>query len=187
MEKQVKNTIPFFLAVVITALLPLPLGMYLGNWNIPLWAAFVVWAQYFVYGAKPSAFKIIVPCFAAGVLFSTGGMVANSILSSFMHPFLAICIGFGVAVAIMVYVMDYVPAFQQGSLAYFNGMAMMLGVYFTGAFPQFGWTTPVLAPIIAGVWAILVGWLGAVFGWFNVTITFPREVEVKPDVRERMA
>jgi hypothetical protein len=66
-------------------------------------------------------------------------------------------------------------------------MAMMLAVYFTGAFPQFGWMTPVLAPIIAGVWAILVGWLGAVFGWFNVTITFPREVEVQPGVREKIA
>src|SRR5688572_17388933 len=103
MEKQVKNTIPFFIAVVITALLPLPLGMYLGNWNIPLWVAFVVWAQYFVYGAQPSAFKTIVPCYAAGALFSTAGMTAASALGGVMHPLVATCIGFGIAVAIMVY------------------------------------------------------------------------------------
>jgi hypothetical protein len=182
-----KNTIPFFIAVVITALLPLPLGMYLKNWNIPLWAAFVVWAQYFVYGANPSAFKTILPCFAAGALFSTFGMAATAALGTFLHPFVAICIGFGVAVAIMVYVMDYVPAFQKGSLSYFNGMAVMLGVYFTGSFPQFSWATPVLVPIVAGIWTILVGWLGGVFGWFNVTITFPREVKVPAAVQGKLA
>ena len=180
MEKQKKNTIPFFIAVVITALLPLPLGLYLGNWNIPLWAAFVVWAQYFVYGANPNAFKTILPCFAAGALFSTLGMALNAAFGAFMHPFLALCVGFGIAVAIMVYVMDYIPAFQQGSLAYFNGMAVMLAVYFTGSFPKFDWATPIMVPIIAGLWSILIGWLGSVFGWFNVLITFPREVEVKP-------
>jgi len=182
MKKQKKNTIPFFIAVVITALLPLPLGMYLGNWNIPLWAAFVVWAEYFVYGSNPAAFKTILPCFAAGALFSTLGMVFTSALGTIMHPFIALLIGFGVAVGIMVYVMDYVPAFQKGSLAYFNGMAVMLAVYFTGSFPHFEWATPVLASIIAGAWSIVVGWLGSVFGWFNVTITFPHEVEVQPDV-----
>jgi Protein of unknown function (DUF1097) len=185
MEKQKKNTIPFFIAVVITALLPLPLGLYLGKWNIPLWAAFIVWAQYFVYGASPAAFKTILPCFAAGALFSTAGMVATSVLGAFMHPFVALCIGFGIAVAIMVYVMDFIPAFQKGSLAYFNGMAVMLAVFFTGSFPQLQWATPVLAPIVAGVWAILAGWIGSVFGWFNVTITFPREVEVRSGAQEK--
>ncbi len=176
MAKKVKETIPFWLAVVITALLPLPLGLYLGKFNVPLWCAFIVWAQYFVYGSKPSAFKKIFPSFAVGALWSTVGMVATALLSPVMHPFVALCIGFGVAVAIMVYSMRWVPLFQEASLAYFNGMAMMLGVYFTGSFPDIV-SSPAVIPIVAGVWTILVGWLGAIFGWFNVTITFPKEVE----------
>ena len=76
----------------------------------------------------------------------------------------------------MIYSMRWVPMFQECSLAYFNGMAMMLAVYFTGSFPQLQVTSPVVVPFIAGAWSILCGWLGSVFGWFNVTITFPRQV-----------
>lgn len=176
MEKKTKETIPFWLAVVITALLPLPLALYLGKFNVPLWCAFVVWAQYFVYGAKPSAFKLIFPAFAAGALWSTAGMVATALLANALPFFVALCVGFGVAVAIMVYSMRWVPTFQEGSLAYFNGMAMMLAVYFTGQFPELT-ASAVLIPIVAGIWTILVGWFGAFLGWFNVTITFPKEVQ----------
>jgi hypothetical protein len=66
--------------------------------------------------------------------------------------------------------------FREGSLSYFNGVAMMLAVYFTQSYPALT-SSPVLMPIIAGIWAILVGWFGAILGWFNVTITFPKEVE----------
>lgn len=161
--------------MVITALLPLPLALYLGKFNVPLWCAFVVWAQYFVYGANPGAFKVIFPCFAAGALWSTVGMVATALLGTALPFLAALAIGFGVAIAFMIYTMRWVPAFQKGSLSYFNGMAMMLAVYFTGSYPTHI-ASGALAPIVAGIWAILVGWLGAIFGWFNVTITFPKEV-----------
>lgn len=177
MEKKTKETIPFWLAVVITALLPLPLGMFMGNWNVPLWCSFIVWAQYFVYGANPGAFKKILGPFAAGALFSTAGMFLSALLGQAMNnPYLGLNIGFGLAIAVMVYSMRFVPLFQECSLAYFNGMAMMLGVYFTGSFPNAAVAAPLVAPLIAGAWAIACGWLGSVFGWFNVTITFPREV-----------
>lgn len=176
MAKKVKETIPFWLAVVITALLPLPLALYLGKFNVPLWCAFIVWAQYFVYGAKPDAFKTIYPAFASGAVWSTIGMVLTALLATGLPFLAALAIGFGLAVACMVYVMRWVPLYQKGSLSYFNGMAMMLAVYFTQSFPALT-SNPVLIPIIAGIWTILVGWLGAIFGWFNVTITFPKEVE----------
>ncbi|MCD6402099.1 MAG: DUF1097 domain-containing protein [Anaerolineales bacterium] len=175
---KTKPTIPFWLAVVITALLPLPLGMYLGNWNIPLWVSFIVWAQYFVYGSNPAAFGKILGPFAAGALFSTAGMVLAAVFGTFIgSPLIATALGFGIAVAVMVGIMPKVPLFQECSLAYFNGMAMMLGVYFTGSHPYAGALTPVMAPIVAGIWAIISGWIGSVFGWFNVVITFPREIK----------
>lgn len=123
-----KNTIPFWLAVVITVLVPLPLGMFLGNWNIPLWVSFIVWAQYFVYGAAPAAFKKILIPFACGVLFATAGMFLGALGGMFMSPYLVLNIGFGLAIAVMVGIMPRVKLFQECSLAYFNGMAMMLGV-----------------------------------------------------------
>jgi len=85
MEKKTKETIPFWLAVVITALLPLPLGMFMGNWNVPLWCSFIVWAQYFVYGGNPGAFKKILGPFAAGALFSTAGMFLSALLGQGGH------------------------------------------------------------------------------------------------------
>ena len=173
---QKKETIPFWLAVVITALVPLPLSLFLGKWNVPLWVSFVVWAQYFVYGASPEAFGKIFGPYAVGALFSTAGMVLTALLGQLFGSYVGLNLGFGIAVAVMVYVMRYVPLFQEASLAYFNGMAMMLAVYFTGSFPSLN-AGPVLVPVIAGLWAILCGWFGAFLGWFNVTITFPREVE----------
>jgi len=176
MAKKVKETVPFWLAVAITAVVPLPLALYLGKFNFPLWCSFIVWAQYFVYGSKPSAFKTIFPAFAGGAFWSTVGMVLTALLASALPFFPALVIGFGVAIAAMVYVMRWVPVFREGSLSYFNGVAMMLAVYFTQSYPALT-SSPVLMPIIAGIWAILVGWFGAILGWFNVTITFPKEVE----------
>ena len=37
-------------------------------WSLPLWAAFVVWAEYFALGATPAGLKIMVPAYILGVL-----------------------------------------------------------------------------------------------------------------------
>ena len=44
---QTKETIPFWLAVSITVMFILPLGLYFGQYSLPLWVAFIVWAEYF--------------------------------------------------------------------------------------------------------------------------------------------
>lgn len=59
-----KNTIPFWLAVAITAIVFLPLTMFLGKYNIPLWVSFIVWAEFFAFGANvKDAGKLILPAF----------------------------------------------------------------------------------------------------------------------------
>ena len=68
METETKNTIPLWLAVAITVVVSLPFGIWLGKLNLPLWAAFIVWAEYFALGAKPSALKIMVPAYTLGVI-----------------------------------------------------------------------------------------------------------------------
>ena len=56
-----KDTIPLWLAAAITVVVSLPFGLWLGDWNLPLWIAFIVWAEYFALGAKPKVLTTIIP------------------------------------------------------------------------------------------------------------------------------
>jgi Protein of unknown function (DUF1097) len=185
---ETKNTIPLWLAVAITVCVALPFGIWVSQinkdlTNIPIWAAFVVWAEYFALGAKPAALKIIVPAYALGVIGAAIIMTAYAVLGSTLNDkiitptdfslFVTCFIGF----CLLIYAMKFFPVTQTGSLPFFNGISMMLAVYFTGAFPTNLFTTNTnWFPIIAAVWALLAGLLGAALGWFNVWIMFPKPV-----------
>jgi len=175
-ETETKERIPLWLAGAITVVVSLPFGLYLDKYNLPLWVAFVVWAEYFALGAKPQALRIIVPAFALGVALTGVIMVAVAVLAPSLptNGALAVCLFVGVGA--MVFGMRYSKTLQAGSLPYFNGISMLLGVYFTGAFPSTFTGDANLLPLVAAVWAILGGLLGAALGWFNVTITFPHLV-----------
>jgi hypothetical protein len=176
-ETKIKETIPLWLAVAITVVVSLPFGLYLDKYNLPLWVAFVVWAQYFALGAKPQALRLIVPAFVLGVAVTGVIMVAVAVLAPSLPQNWALAICLFVGIGAMVYGMRYSKTLQEGSLPYFNGISMLLGVYLTGAYPTSAFTTDAyLLPLVAAVWAILGGLLGAALGWFNVTITFPRQV-----------
>jgi len=187
-ETEKKDTIPLWLAVAITVCVALPFGIWVSQIdpklnNIPIWASFIVWAEYFALGAKPEALKTIIPAYILGVVAATIIMTAYAVMGSTLKDkmitptdlslFVTCFIGF----CIFIYAMKWFPVTQTGSLPYFNGISMMLAVYFTGSHPTALFTTETnLFPLIAGVWAILAGLLGAFLGWFNVTILFPREV-----------
>lgn len=187
METETKETIPLWLAVAITVVVSLPFGLYLNKWsgdlnlyNLPLWVAFIVWAEYFALGAKPSALKTMIPAFIAGVVLTGLTMWANKFLTDAMPTDwteganLALAISLFIGVGAMVYIMRFFPVLQAGSLPFFNGISVLLGVYFTNSVPT--GTDPYLAPWMAAVVAIAAGLLGAALGWFNITITFPHNV-----------
>jgi hypothetical protein len=185
---ETKNTIPLWLAVAITVCVALPFGIWVSQIdsrliNIPIWASFIVWAEYFALGAKPSALKIMVPAYILGVVGAALIMFAWAVLGSTLKDkvitagdfslFATCFVGF----CVLIYAMKFFPVTQTGSLPFFNGISMMLAVYFVGAFPTTLFTTEAnLFPLIAGVWAILAGLLGAFLGWFNISIMFPRPV-----------
>jgi hypothetical protein len=194
METKIKETIPLWLAVAITVVVSLPFGLYLDNisgdlqlMNLPLWVAFIVWAEYFALGAKPDALLKIVPSFVLAVILTAAIMWAyvwlnDQIVANWKDApeGTALAIALFIGIGAMVYIMRFWPVLQAGSLPYFNGISMLLGVYFTSSIPA--GTEPYLAPWIAAIMTILGGLLGAFLGWFNVTITFPHEVHEAPRV-----
>jgi len=191
-QEETRDYIPLWLAVAITVCVALPFGIWLGNYNLPIWASFIVWAEYFALGAKPKALVTIVPAFFLGVVAAAIIMVSYMLLSTqfgtgnvvtygdwaFTYDNAALFIAAFVGFCIAVWLMKYVPVLQTGSLPYFNGISMMLAVFFTGAFVKAAPADldPNLLPVVAAVGALLAGALGAFLGWFNVTITFPHVV-----------
>jgi hypothetical protein len=189
METRIRETIPLWLAVAITVVVSLPFGLYLDNIsgdlkliNLPLWVAFIVWAEYFALGAKPEALRLIVPAFTLAVILTAAAMWAyvalNDRIPAGWPEGSALAIALFIGVAVIVFIMRFWPTLQAGSLPYFNGISMLLGVYFTGSIPAN--TDPYLAPWMAALVTILAGLLGCFLGWFNVTITFPHEVHEVP-------
>jgi hypothetical protein len=184
-EVKTKETIPFWLAVGITAIVFLPLTMFLGKFNIPLWVSFIVWAEFFNFGGTvKKAGKYILLAFPAGAAICALGFIVSFSLSAGI-PGLAgpngsgmwgMWVGFGVAVCVLAYIMKFSKIFADGSLAYFNGMTMMIAVLFTNSYPQSANAAIQVNTIIACLWTILSGYFGLFLGWFNMAITFPKKV-----------
>jgi len=182
-QPVMRDRVPLWLAVAITVVVSLPFGLWLGDYNLPLWVSFIVWAEYFVLGGKPAALKVIIPAFLIGVLgamlITTSNAVLERALSSAsivaegdVAAFIAMFVGF----CVFLYAVRWVPMdlFGSASLPFFNGVSMMLGVFFTAAFitaaPK--GIDPVFEPAVAALGAALAGLLGCFLGWFNVTILF---------------
>lgn len=176
--------------MAITVCVSLPFGSWLGDWNLPIWVSFIVWAEYFVFGAKPAGLRIIVPAYALGVIAAALIMTGYALLTRALGDarlvtendvamFIAMFVGF----CLLVYAMRWLPITQTGTLPFYNGISMTLAVYFTESFigPFGSGLDPVLTPAAAGVVALLAGLLGTFLGWFNVTIQFPHSVKaVRP-------
>lgn len=185
---EAKNTIPLWLAVAITVVVSLPFGLWLGSWNLPLWVSFIVWAEYFELGAKAVALRTMIPAYILGVIGATVVLVFSLLVGKVLPSDAKLVsdgdlqwiIGFFIAFLPVIYVMKYLPVTGgQGALCYFNGISMALATFFVGIYATYGGMSissdvDWLVPVLTAVPAILGGVLGAVLGWFNVVILFPR-------------
>jgi hypothetical protein len=192
-----KNTIPLWLAVAITVVVSLPFGLWLGTWSLPLWAAFIVWAEYFALGAKPAALKIMVPAYILGVIGATVVLVFSLLVGKVLPSDLKLVadgdlkwfIGLFIAFCPVIYAMKYLPVTDgPGGLPFFNGISMGLATFFTGLYFAYGDISissdvDFLLPLLTAVPAILGGMLGAALGWFNIVILFPRPVDKQPQAQ----
>ena len=180
--KKIVQRIPLPWAVSLTVVFALPFGLFLGNFNFPLWVAFIVWAEYFVFGATPSSWKLVFPSIPAGAISAALWMATNAVLSGFMGGqlggFLALAIGNLIWVTALLYAIQRVPTLSKGTLAVFNGLTLFLAVYFTGSVPEVGpMANPYWVIVLAFIWTTLVAYFGWFLGWLNIAITFPKEVE----------
>lgn len=170
------DAVPMWLAVAITVLVSMPFGLWLGEFNLALWCSFIVWAEYFALGARPSSLRLILPSFSYAAAMTA--LILWSIpLFAFLPDLLVkndlrVSTALFLGIAALVYTMRFSRVFQDGSLPFFNGISMALAVYFTGSYPDVG--LPAAAPLVAGAWTIVLGVFGCGLGVFNVWITFPR-------------
>lgn len=178
-KKTIKETIPLWVAIGITVFVSVPTSLWFGKYNFALWASFIVWAEYFALGAKPAGIKLILPSFAYAAAFTGVTLFLIpffSFLPSLVVPGdLSVMLVLGVGVAAMVWTMKFSKTFQDGSLPFFNGISMVLAIYFSSSYPLLG--SAAVAPLVAAGWAILMAVFGCLLGLFNIWITFPREVK----------
>lgn len=178
-----RDRVPMWLAVAITVALSLPFGLWLGVYALPLWAAFIVWAEYFVLGARPEALRVIIPAFFVGVLGALGVTTANVILERLLvdaslvaENDIAAFVAFFLGFCVFLYAIRWVPLplSTTATLPFFNGVSLMLGIYFTDAFLAAApaGIDAVLEPLVAAIGAMLACLLGCFLGWFNVLILF---------------
>lgn len=177
------DRIPLWLASAVTVVVSLPFGLWLGDYNLPLWVAFIVWAEYFQLGARPAALRTIIPAYLIGVVGATSITTVNALLERLIPDAtivsrgdVAAFVSFFAGFCVLIYAMRWMGPTRTGTLPFFNGISMTLGVLFTGAFePAVGpGVDAALLPLVAGIGAGLAGLLGAALGWFNVAILFTR-------------
>ena len=176
--------IPLHWAVSILVLLILPLSVFLGTWNFALWASFIVWTQYFLYGAKFDTWKIIFPCIpygaAIGFIWSAVSYAVEVAFPVLQPPgFWGFFITTPVIITFYVWSLGKVPVWRDHTLSVFNGFSLYLAIYFTGSIPHVGpmystyWVT-----FLAFLWTVAMCYAGWLFGWVNMLLTFPKKVRV---------
>ncbi len=179
---HIKETIPLWIAVGVTVIVSCPFTLWLGHWNLAVWASFIVWAEYFALGAKPAAIRTILPAFSLSALGTAVLLAIIPLLSSLpalrTAGDLATILVLGVGCGFMVFCMRFWEVLNVGSLPFFNGISMALGVYFTSSYPDIT-TQASLGALWAGVWTVLLCLFGCFLGWFNVWLTFPKEIADK--------
>lgn len=182
---------PMWLAVAITVVVAIPFGAWLGAYSLPLFVSFSVWGLYFVFGAKPAGLKILIPSYAAG---GFGGMLVQMLAEALIRAFgdgspaetwpqaffdgvwgkpdVGLVIAYFVGFCVVVGVIELAPLFQQGTLAYYSGIALTLGCIFIGLGGSFIGNSPNLYVSAFGGWiiSVLAMLLGSFLGWLSVTL-----------------
>ncbi|ERK54620.1 hypothetical protein HMPREF0682_2710 [Propionibacterium acidifaciens F0233] len=131
-----------WLAVPLAVMFSLPFGLWLGDYDLPLRVAFVVWGECFVFGGKLAGLRQLIPAFTIGAL--AAGIV-QSFAMALADPFgtaelvtagdLAVAVAYSAGFGIAVHIMRFVRVLRDGTPACFQGIAITLACIFTGQGP----------------------------------------------------
>lgn len=123
-------------------------------------------------GGTPAALRVITPAFLIGVLGAMGITTVTAVPEQALdcarlvaEDDVAAFIGLFAGLGLFLYALRWVPLPLMTSdwLPFFNGVSMMLGVLFTGAFIAAApaGLSPILEPAVAPVGVAVAGVLGA--------------------------
>ncbi len=176
---KIVQRIPLPWAVALTVAVALPFGLFLNQFNLPLWVCFIVWAEYFMLGAKPDTWKIVFPSIAAGGLTGALWMATSTLITGATnaHPIVGLLVGNFIWVTALLYLMPRSKTLTTGTLAVFNGLALFLAVYFTGsagALKLGPMDSPYWVIILSFLWMVVSAYIGWFLGWLNIILTFPK-------------
>ena len=171
------------IAVGITVIIALPFAFFLGKWNFATWIAFIVWAEYFAFGAKAESARLIFPGIIYGAFTGALWCWAQVFLQGFLSDIMssqnaAVWLSYTVTAIpfmfILCFFMEKSSLLSEGSLAVFNGLTLFLASYFTGTWPAVGAVeNPYWAVFMSFVWVVIMGAFGWFLGWINIVLTFP--------------
>ena len=187
-----KERMPMWLAVAITVVLILPAGLWMKGFSLPLWIVFCVWAEYFAFGGTLKGARALLPAFLAG---AAAALVVHSFAVYLIGVFgdiqlvvpgdVAILVAYFIGFCVFVWIMDFVKALQgQGSLAYFQGIALTLGAIFTGQGAAWvGSSTNAYVLLVgATIVAVVSCFAGVLIGWVNLALVGAKEAVVEEPV-----
>ncbi|MGQ4893828.1 MAG: DUF1097 family protein [Candidatus Njordarchaeia archaeon] len=177
-EVKIKETIPLPIAISIVVVFSLLIPILSGIINFPLWACFIVWAEYFALGAKPEGIKYIIPAYSVGALLTwVSAVMWTALMAAGIEMWTSIGLSLFIWMVPVGYLATHIPLFMKGSLPLFNGVSMYLAIYFTASVPSLFLPDPFLLCHGALLITVITSLIGSFFGWINVVITFPKEVK----------
>lgn len=163
MKERIPSEIVASLLAATTAIIALP------PFNLPPWAIFIGWAGTFAAGGPTKeTFKKIWPAMPMGSLFGLSVVLIESILlpmfpQSYGLPLQMATIF--VVNTILMYV-GHVPLFSFVPGMFF-GFASFFATYFGG------WGPDPTNPVLAFAAVVFMNFLGPIYAWLNVKLTFP--------------
>jgi len=148
--------------------------------DIPVWAIFIGWAQYFALGATPDLFKKIYPALIPGAILSAVAIILIDLLTPSMGFIPSMMLSVIITVFLLMKALE-VPVFSTG-LAAFNAYSVVFAAFYGGFFPEFGTFYGDL--LIAFIWSLIGLFVGVVFGYLSIFFTFPQAEEASEQKTE---
>jgi len=204
MFKNKNERMPMWLAVGISVVVGLPLGLWLGGFSLALWLVFTVWAVYLALGGNIAAGKKVMHAYLGGAISAALVQMFNLVLCGWMDspklwrftsipllpgginvnfPILPVVIAYFIGFCVVVWWMKFSKNWQMSSLAYFSGISLTLACIFTQQGPA--WVGHSSNQYLLVIGALIVSILSALGGcviafisvWLNGAKQPPAEVE----------